>query len=1013
MSLNTIAELENYGVHRRNIQLFHSPGSPALLNYLDLLESRSTASAENLLPEGVAENQGRPLLFFVNEGRLAHTPDDHRVKLDRLRRNLACRGDRAYLAIVRPGTLDVIPVSLAEASPEWKTYTARTGEAISFFSRLANGFYDGQGEPDEVDFVFNEMFNLLKHGANRLAHVLGRANVLSLLGRTLFFRFLCDRKIVNPDDVRRICPKAKTLTECFENAENSYQTCQWLDRTFNGDFLSLKDGGSLAYFQSIESRSRKAFSHLAAIVQGLEPVGAEDYQGRLDWGDFNFAHVPVGLLSQVYEAFSWEWEHQSAKETSVHYTPRNIAATLVSEAFDDLPNAEKARVLDPACGAGVFLVLVLRRLYAERWAATRDRPDTRAIREILEKQIVGFDISDSALKLAALSLYLTAIELDPQPVPPEKLRFKELKNLVLFNHRREELDPSEGPVIGSLGTHLGAKFDRQFDMVLSNPPWTSLPKKEKKLAEQLQGISQAIIRRQGEEQMARQYRNPDYGPDLPFIWKSTEWCKPDGRFAMALPSRILFKQGDNPRFARESILHLIEVTAIINCSNLRKTNVWVGMDQPFMLLFARNRRPSPKHKLWLIAPHTDYFLNAKGEMRIDSKSAQPLELGATFDMPWIWKALTVATWMDVEIVQKIKAAGGIPLQTYWERELKLVSSNGYQIKAKQPQQDARALKSLPDLNRTDIFRFQVKTEELKFFNNNTAFRPRLRQREADPLRVYRGPLALIKESPGLNREDGRALLCFDDIVYNESFHGYSAAGHPKADLLTRYLHIFFHSSIWLHYALVTSPKLGAERPKIYKEDLDDFPIIPLGELSPAQHTQISTLSRELISGHPEVFEELDSFFYAIYRLDRLDREVIKDTLTTREPHDELGKRASTPPTAKECVEFRRRLQSVLQPFFGVLGIHLQIQSCGPDAKLTSPFKFLWISKGGSALDKTDKLIQEMLLTLAQDTGSTAIVQEAESGLLVGILNHYRYWTVTRARLLGAELLRNHMSIFED
>ena len=83
--------------------------------------------------------------------------------------------------------------------------------------------------------------------------------------------------------------------------------------------------------------------------------------------------MPVGLLSQVYEAFCWKWEYRSARETSVHYTPRRIAATLVDEAFDGLPDAHEARVLDPACGAGVFLVLAFRRLYRERWKATVTR----------------------------------------------------------------------------------------------------------------------------------------------------------------------------------------------------------------------------------------------------------------------------------------------------------------------------------------------------------------------------------------------------------------------------------------------------------------------------------------------------------------------------------------------------------------------------------------------------------------------------------------------------------------
>ncbi|GAG45145.1 unnamed protein product, partial [marine sediment metagenome] len=47
-----------------------------------------------------------------------------------------------------------------------------------------------------------------------------------------------------------------------------------------------------------------------------KPVGTEAYQTRLKWSDFDFAHVPVGLLSQVYEAFCWKWEPRTAKETS-------------------------------------------------------------------------------------------------------------------------------------------------------------------------------------------------------------------------------------------------------------------------------------------------------------------------------------------------------------------------------------------------------------------------------------------------------------------------------------------------------------------------------------------------------------------------------------------------------------------------------------------------------------------------------------------------------------------------
>jgi hypothetical protein len=1010
-TVNLRAELQNYGLTSRSIRMFGHSASPELLNYLDLIEPRGPDAPQELFPEGVAESQGHPLLFFINESRLTQTPAEQDAKLGRLRRILACRGDRAYLARVRQGELLVTPVSLSDRTPEWKPYRAGTGEALTFFSRLALGYFDGKGEPEDAEFVFKEMFNLLNQGADRLAHILGRANVLSLVGRALFFRFLCDRHIVTEGDTKRIAPKANEVVACFDNAENAHATSQWLDRTFNGDFLPLTDGGSHSFFASVTERSKTAFSHLSAIVRGLEPVGAEDYQTKLKlkWSDFDFAHVPVGLLSQVYEAFCWKWEDRNAKETSVHYTPRRIAATLVDEAVDGLPRAHEARVLDPACGASVFLVLAFRRLYRERWESTCQRPDTKAIRAILEKQLCGFDISDSALKLSALSLYLTAIELDPEPIPPEKLRFKALSNLVLFNHRRPGVDPDDGPVIGSLGAHVGSRFDKQFDLVVSNPPWTSLAEKHKALAAELTAVSKAIIKREGAAALALDYQNPDNAPDLPFLWKSTEWCKPGGRIAMALPGRILLKQEDIPRRARETMFRLIEVTGIINGSNLSDTGVWPKMGQPFLLLFARNQRPKDGQVVRLITPHCDTALNHKGEVRIDAKSVQPVEVDAILDDPWLWKALTVGTSLDVEVTRKLKGAAGKPLERYWKSELKLASGKGYRIAESQKQQPALHLKGLPNLDSTDVFRFLVDAAELDPFTRDEVSRRRASS-------IYEAPLALVKEAPGIDRTLGWALLSFDKVAYNESFYGYSAAENADGELLVRYLHLFVHSSLWLHYALLTSAKFGAERRRFYKADLDECPIIPLDKLTAEQQRTIRVLSKRLVAEDMNVFSDIDEFFVTLYGLDDFDLEVIRDTLDVCLPYDESRERACRVPTGAEREAFRRRLESVLRPFFKVLSKEPQVVVWKPDdmfLQKEAPFSILLVGQRGHTPAEPNTLFRNVILNLADDTGTTRIIQQVEGGLLVGILSQYRYWTPSRARLLGAEIVRQHISLFED
>ncbi len=87
--MNLTAELQQYGIDSRSVRTFGASTAPELLDYLDLVEPRKP---EALRPGGVAESQGRPLLFFVDESRPALTAGEQVTKLRELRRILACRG---------------------------------------------------------------------------------------------------------------------------------------------------------------------------------------------------------------------------------------------------------------------------------------------------------------------------------------------------------------------------------------------------------------------------------------------------------------------------------------------------------------------------------------------------------------------------------------------------------------------------------------------------------------------------------------------------------------------------------------------------------------------------------------------------------------------------------------------------------------------------------------------------------------------------------------------------------
>ena len=1019
-------------------ELVHLAGKPtsAHVDYLDLLRDRLSAP---LLPEAVAEFQGRPVMYLV-DGEVAREASNRDADaVQKLQLLLANRSEQACLGIVRPGSLDVYPINLdrkqlAKATPLFVQQSA--SDAPTFFQSLAAGAVPLQGQPKEADSVFHEIHHLLSKASATLVGRMRPLDVLSVTGRALFFRFLLDRHIILDSERGEICPDATDLKDSFSNAEKAAATSCWLDETFNGDLLPLTldippdadaDDRRKAYVKLYRKlgidTQKEVFRHLQAILRGWKSYG-QSFQLRIDWDDFNFAHIPIGVLSQVYETFSRQWDGEHAKKASVYYTPKNIARCLVEEAFGGLEKPADAHVLDGACGAGIFLVLAFRKLVRARWEKDGRRPDTRDIQSILYDQIRGFDVSESALRLAALALYITAIELNGSPRPPKSLRFpRSLQGQVLFNFGQQGTKHQNGFVLGSLGPDVPDRFNGVFDVVMGNPPWTRLRAEEKEkdedkkterkrlkeLNDEFTKITRRVLTARKLEDIAKSYTNPDNDPDLAFVWRAAEWAKkPGGLIAMALPGRILLKQSDQGKAARTALMRGLRITGIINGSNLSDTDVWPKMNQPFMLFFARNAVPPSEHRFYFATPVFESPLNNRGLFRLDNQAAEPVEANAVVEKPWLLKTLAVGTLLDADVMDSVTSLKWKTVGDFWVPPT-LHAGKGYSLKPLKVGATPKFLAKLPDFVEPGRG-FRVKASKLETFQKNHGNIVPYRSCEEA---LYQAPLLIVPKSPGEGRlqpksyRSARHAICF-----SQSYYGFSAAGHPDAEVLVSLLYLITHSLLFQYYCLMVSSSIGAERRMFVKLDLESFPFPEPESLTSVQKRRILDLADKLETQATKPWEQVDNFIFKLYGLDEDDATVVRDTLAVGAPYKPVRGPAERPANPREAEIFRSYLEEMLQPSFAVVGQQVHVRLIPADkGEWESSWRFLSIAINNDELPVTDSLICRLMEEANKAAASRVVMRVPEGGLLLGVLNQLRFWTRSRARLCGVYLLRHHLDAF--
>lgn len=705
---------------------------------------------------------------------------------------------------------------------------------------------------------------------------LDRLQAQGLIGRCIFTQYLIDRGIVDEALLRQVCGQ-QSLPDALYDRSATQSLFAWLRDTFNGDM-----------FPKASVETPPAESYLVRVADFL--LATEPVSGQQSLFPYQFDVIPVELISSIYEQFAHSdtsIQARKASQMGIHYTRLSVVSLVLDEVMREATGRES--VLDPTCGSGVFLVEAFRRLVQLR--SDGAEPTREIVRSTLQDQVFGVDISETAIHIAAFSLYLAALELDPDPTPPGSLRFKPLIDRNLFagdahaiaagNDRRARL------------AALGSDNPRKFEIIVGNPPWSFKGRS---------GTAARRSRSQGE--VARQPR----GESLDFLKTAQDFAHEKTRFGFILSALPFFSGSKTGLNASHSILQSLAPVTLVNLSSL-KSWLFPNAKMPAVALFARHRLNQRNDQVTVVQVPWSESGKRTHTFEIAPRDILRLPASSLQRRPELLKAAAFGRRHDLLLLERLGRQ-----HATLERQL---SEQGTKLRLGlifgNHSRNTDALQRLPLLDKSNSRRFAL-GKDLPLFGSPRAERPR-------PREIYRAPLLLIRRSL-VNEPRPVVAVSVRDIVFTEDYIGASLASAPPE--FSHLLAAMLSSSMAAWYFLMTSSDFGLWKNRIYARDLARFPVPDIGAATQsAEGRRILEIETDLQRrpASENDWNELDEAVLTLYGLDETERIVVEDGLFRARWQWQAGRRESIAPVGlNDMVSYARAFLGTMDAWFSARNV---------------------------------------------------------------------------------------------
>ncbi|MBN1972309.1 MAG: N-6 DNA methylase [Sedimentisphaerales bacterium] len=417
----------------------------------------------------------------------------------------------------------------------------RISDEMKKFSalRLADGtFWDDPGNKTLAKHDKAAHQSLIQAVVDTDKKIDGDKNPLSrrLLLLFVLIKYLEDRGVFEDENIFDQFHKgAKCFLDVLQgnDPDEVNLLLQFMAQKFNGDVFDIKkfNEGKL---------TKKILKDFTSFIEA-KTINNQRYL----WEQFSFKHLPVEIISHLYQRFV-KGGHGTV------YTPPFLASLLLDYIMPYNKITGEERILDPACGSGVFLVGAFKRLiYLLRSKNNWKNPTVNKLKGTLKKCIFGVDLDQNAIDLTAFSLSLAICDALKPKVIWDELKFDYLRDSNLFEKDFFELliDSKKG---------CSNVLEKKFDIVIGNPPFES----------QLTDAAKKIDKITQDSEPSRG-KCPDNQAAYLFLEQaSTVLISQRGRICMIQPSSFLYNR--KPHQFRTNLFNKRCIETILDFTSIRR-----------------------------------------------------------------------------------------------------------------------------------------------------------------------------------------------------------------------------------------------------------------------------------------------------------------------------------------------------------------------------------------------------------------------------------------------------------